>query len=148
MDSAYLTDMNPRPKGSGAPMTEAHKAALAAGRAQGKAVKDYLDGLEATRPKRGRPRTAEMIQQQLDAIPHALDQVDPVGRLQLIQKRIDLQAALDGMSGDSVDIEALEAAFVKVAAAYSKAKGISYAAWREIGVDPAVLKKAGITRGA
>ncbi len=140
--------MSPRPKGSGAPMTDAHKAALAAGRAQGKAVKDYLDGLEATKPKRGRPRTADMIQQQLDAIPRALEQVDPVGRLQLIQKRLDLQAALDSMSGDAVDIEALEEAFVRVAAAYSTAKGISYAAWREIGVDAAVLKKAGISRGA
>ncbi len=128
-------------------MTDEHKAALAAGRAQGLAVRSYLEGLEASKPKRGRPRTADMIQQQLDVIPRALEQVDAVGRLQLIQKRIDLQASLDAMSGDAVDIEALEEAFVKVAAAYSKAKGISYAAWREIGVDTAVLKRAGISRG-
>jgi hypothetical protein len=128
------------------PMSEEHKVALAAGRAQGKAVRDYLEALEGSKPKRGRPRTADVVRQQLDAIPHALDAADPVGRLQLIQRRIDLEAELERLEGSTVDIGALEAAFVEVAAAYGKAKGISYAAWREIGVDAAVLKKAGINR--
>jgi len=35
---------------------------------------------------------------------------------------------------------------VEVAKSYSSRKGISYAAWREVGVEPAVLKKAGISR--
>jgi hypothetical protein len=35
---------------------------------------------------------------------------------------------------------------VKVARSYGERNGITYTAWREIGVDPAVLKKAGITR--
>jgi uncharacterized protein YicC (UPF0701 family) len=129
-------------------MTEEHKAALAAGRAQGKAVRDYLEALESNRPKRGRPRTAEMIQQQLDAIPSALADADAVTRLQLIQRRMDLESDLQAMSGKGVDVSALEEEFVKVAAAYSKSKGITYAAWREIGVDPTVLKKAGISRNA
>ncbi|HVT78054.1 MAG TPA: hypothetical protein VHD87_13550, partial [Acidimicrobiales bacterium] len=59
---------------------------------------------------------------------------------------IDLEAELERLEGSTVDIDALEAAFVQVADAYGKAKGISYAAWREIGVDPAVLKRAGISR--
>ena len=128
------------------PMSEDHKVALAAGRAQGKAVRDYLEALEGSKPKRGRPRTAEIVRQQLDAIPRALDNADAVGRLQLIQKRIDLEAELERLEGSTVDISALEEAFVQVAAAYGKAKGISYAAWREIGVDAAVLKRAGVTR--
>jgi hypothetical protein len=37
---------------------------------------------------------------------------------------------------------------VKAARDYGQRKGISYAAWREAGVDAAVLKKAGIGRGA
>lgn len=127
-------------------MTPEHKAALAAGRAQGKAVRDYLEALEGSRPKRGRPRTAESVRQQLDAIPQQLDDADAVSRLQLIQKRIDLEAELERLEGSTVDIGALENAFVEVAAAYGKAKGISYAAWREIGVDAAVLKRAGISR--
>ena len=32
--------------------------------------------------------------------------------------------------------------------AAARAEAISYAAWREAGIDPAVLKKAGIGRGA
>ena len=128
------------------PMSEEHKVALAAGRAQGKAVRDYLEALEGTKPKRGRPRTAEVIRQQLEAIPRALESADAVNRLQLIQKRMDLEAELERLSGPTVDVEALENAFVEVAAAYSQAKGISYGAWREIGVDAAVLKRAGINR--
>ena len=36
--------------------------------------------------------------------------------------------------------------FVKVARSYSERQGITYTTWREIGVDAAVLSKAGITR--
>ncbi len=43
---------------------------------------------------------------------------------------------------------ALEADFVKAAKNYSERKGISYAAWREAGVDAGVLKAAGLRRGA
>jgi hypothetical protein len=128
------------------PMSEEHKVALAAGRAQGKAVRDYLEALEGTKPKRGRPRTADTIREQLDHTAVALADADPVSRLQLIQKRIDLEAELQRLEGSTVDIKALEDAFVDVAAAYGKAKGISYGAWREIGVDAAVLKRAGISR--
>ncbi|MEY2471879.1 MAG: hypothetical protein QOK28_1208 [Actinomycetota bacterium] len=128
------------------PMSEEHKVALAAGRAQGKAVRDYLEALEGSKPKRGRPRTAEGVRQQLDAIPKQLEDADAVSRLQLIQRRMDLEAELERLSGPAVDIGALEEAFVQVAKAYSESKGISYGAWREIGVDAAVLKRAGITR--
>ncbi|MEY2396922.1 MAG: hypothetical protein QOJ00_96 [Actinomycetota bacterium] len=127
-------------------MTEAHKAALAAGRSQSLAVKNYLEALETTKPKRGRKRTPETIQKQIADIDAQLDSAPVVTRLNLIQRRMDLVADQEALSGPGVDIDALEAEFVKVAAAYSKAKGITHAAWREIGVDPAVLKKAGIAR--
>jgi hypothetical protein len=127
-------------------MTEAHKAALAAGRAQGIAVKNYLEALENTKPKRGRKRTPDTIKMQIEGIDAIIDSVPVVTRLSLIQKRMDLVAEHDALAGPGVDIDTLGAEFVKVAAAYSKAKGISYTAWREIGVDPAVLKKAGISR--
>ena len=50
--------------------------------------------------------------------------------------------------GTKVDLSALEADFVKTAAKYAERKGISYAAWRELGVPADVLKKAGISRGS
>jgi hypothetical protein len=65
--------------------------------------------------------------------------------LNLVQERMDLHEELETM-GAKVDISALEDDFVRVAYSYSSRRGISYAAWREIGVDAAVLKKAGLTR--
>ena len=44
------------------------------------------------------------------------------------------------------EIEALESAFVAVAAPYSARKGLTYAAWRAVGVTPRVLRAAGIGR--
>ena len=128
-------------------MSNAHKEALALGREQGRAVRRYLEALELHKPKRGRKRTPESIQRQLAAIEDKLPAADALTRVQLIQQRMDLQAELETKSA-TVDLSSLEAGFVKAARDYGQRKGISYAAWREAGVDAAVLKKAGIGRGA
>lgn len=130
------------PKG---PMTAEHKAALAAGRSEGKAVRDYLDVLRSTKPKRGRKRTSDSISKRLATIESEMATADPIRELKLVQERLDLQAELSQV-GDTVDVAALETEFVKVAKGYSGRNGISYAAWRAIGVDAAVLKSAGIGR--
>ena len=129
------------------PMSDEHKAALAEGRNQGRAVRRYLEALDAHRPKRGRKRTAESMQKRLDRIDADLASADPLKRLQLIQERLDLTAELD-RAGETVDLSGLEQEFVEAAADYSKRKGISYAAWRELGVEPTVLKRAGISRSS
>lgn len=126
-------------------MSNEHKAALARGRAEGKAVREYLEALRAISPKRGPKRTAHTVQAQLDRIEQELPHAAVVDELLLLQQRRDLQAELEVMN-QRVDINALEDAFVKVAASYSEAKGIDYATWREVGVKPAVLKAAGVTR--
>jgi hypothetical protein len=46
----------------------------------------------------------------------------------------------------SADVEALEAAFLAVVGPYSERKGLTYAAWRAVGVKPGVLRAAGIPR--
>jgi hypothetical protein len=46
---------------------------------------------------------------------------------------------------DSIDLTALESEFVAAAYSYAQRRGICFAAWREVGVDEAVLRKAGIT---
>ncbi len=46
----------------------------------------------------------------------------------------------------AADIEALEASFIAVAGPYSARKGLTYAAWRAVGVKPRVLRAAGIPR--
>lgn len=127
-------------------MSDAHKEALAEGREQGRAVRRYLEGLEANRPRRGRKRTPEGIQRRLAAIEERLSSADALSRLHLAQERMDLEAEL-ASSSDGVDIGALETAFVKAAGPYSSRKGIGYEAWRAAGVEPRVLKAAGIGRG-
>ncbi len=126
-------------------MTAQHKAALAEGRAEGRAVKAYLEALEKNRPKRGRKRTPDSIKKRLATIESQLDDASPIQRLQLIQERMDLGRAL-AMLDTKVDLSALETGFVKAGASYSKRKGISYAAWRELGVPADVLTRAKITR--
>lgn len=128
-------------------MSSEHKAALAQGRAEGRAVRTYLDALRANKPKRGRKRTPDSIKKRLAAIDAELDASDALGELRLVQERRDLQRELDSM-GEAVDITALEAGFVDVARSYSERQGIDYASWREVGVPAAVLKRAGISRGA
>lgn len=128
-------------------MTDEHKAALAEGRAQGRAVRGYLEALEAHRPKRGRKRTPESMRARLATIESTIDDADPMTRLQLVQERIDLEAAIEAAE-TTVDMSALEDGFVEAASAYGARKGISYAAWREVGVPAAILKRAGISRGA
>ncbi len=127
-------------------MSADHKAALAVGRVQGTAVRNYLDAITANKPKRGRKRTAATIEARLAKLDVDMGDADPLRLLKLTQERINLNAELATM-GKSVDLTALEAAFVKAAKGYGERKGITYAAWRQVGVTAEVLAKAGITRG-
>jgi len=128
-------------------MTDQHKAALALGRAEGRTVREYLDGLRASKPKRGRKRTTDSINARLAAIDEELATADPLSELKLVQERMDLTNELANMD-TGIDLTSLEADFVKVAQGYSERQGISYAAWREVGVEASVLKRAGISRSS
>lgn len=130
-----------------APMSKDHKEALAIGRAEGRSVRAYLEALESSRPKRGRKRTKESIGTRLEKIDGELETADALKRLQLTQERLDLANELENMDS-GVDISELEGEFERVARGYADRKGISYAAFRQLGVPAAVLKKAGITRAA
>ena len=123
-------------------MTETEKSEVAA-------IRDYLKALEQNAPQRGRKRTTESVGRQLATLEGELAGASVTKRLSLIQQRIDLEAELEALSqAASVDLTALEAGFATYAAAYGGRRGISYAAWREIGVSSATLKSAGIRRSA
>jgi hypothetical protein len=128
-------------------ITPEHKAAMAAGRAEGRAIKTYLEALESNKPRRGRRRTPDSINARLEKIDQELQGADPMKRLSLIQERLDLLAELDQLQ-EPVDMTALEEQFVIAAKGYSERKGISWAAWREVGVPASVLERAGVSRGA
>ena len=121
-------------------MTDSEKTEVAA-------VRDYLKALEQNTPRRGRRRTTESVGRQLAALEGEMAGSSVTKRLTLIQQRIDLEADLEALSQRaSVDLSALEAGFATHAAAYGGRRGISYAAWREIGVSSPTLKSAGIRR--
>lgn len=134
-------------KSDNSAMSDDHKAALAQGRHESRVVREYLEALKSTKPKRGRKRTAESIQKRLDKIESELSAADPLNELLLLQERRDLQDEFEAL-GSGADISSAEAEFVKIALAYSNRRHISYATWREIGVEAAVLKKAGILRSS
>ena len=126
-------------------MSDAHKAALAEGRELGRAVRQYLEALDSTKPQRGRRRTPDSVRKRLAKLPDEIATADAAKRVSLIQERIDLERELAELS-NSTDIAALETGFVAAAKRYSEIKGLSYAAWREAGVPAAVLKAADIRR--
>jgi len=126
------------------PMSEEHKAALAQGRRESRAIKSYLQALGSRRP--GRPVTAESVQKRISAIDERIAaETDPLKQLDLRQEKIDAEETLKEVEAKQ-DIEELEAGFIEVAKSYSERKGISYTAWRQVGVPASVLKQAGVPR--
>lgn len=112
-----------------------------------RAVRDYLEAIEANKPRRGRKRTPESIAKRLEAIESEMADASALKRLELAQERIDLGSELASMD-ESIDMEALEAGFVEHAQWFGaqKTPPITYAAWREVGVSAATLKAAGVSR--
>ncbi|MEN8113633.1 MAG: hypothetical protein ABFS21_04545 [Actinomycetota bacterium] len=126
-------------------MSEDHKAALAQGRRESKAIKAYLEAIVVPK-RRGRPVTPETLELKIAGIDEKVrSESNPLARVDLIQARLDAQEALDQMTV-TVDMEALEAGFVEHAASYSERKGITWPAWREAGVAANVLAAAGVKR--
>ena len=143
--AATKTKSKGKSTGAKSTMTAAHKAALAKGREEGRVVRHYLEALDETKPRRGRKRTPESIQKRLVAIDTAFPDAAPLKRLQLAQEELNLEAEL-AVVDDVIDVAGLEKAFIKVARAYGDRKGISYSAWRTVGVTAAVLQSAGVAR--
>jgi hypothetical protein len=109
-------------------------------------VRRYLAALETER-KGGKRRLADSIANRILKIDELLVTADPLSRLHLTQERIDLHGEqIRYANGASDDVSSLEKQFIKVARSYADRLGISYAAWRQVGVDPEVLERCGIVR--
>ena len=113
-------------------MSAEHKHALAVGREESRAVRRYLEALEAHKPKRGRKRTSDSIQARLRQIDARLPNADALSRVHLVQERINLEAELAAKE-ETVDLKSLEEGFVSAAKGYGERKGLTYAAWRAAG---------------
>jgi hypothetical protein len=125
-------------------MSDEHKAALAQGRREGRAVKQYLKLVGSRRP--GRPVTKESLEKRIAGLAEKIDaEDDPLKKLELIQSRLDAEDQMAEVE-DAVDADAIEKEFIEVAKSYSERKGLTYTAWRESGVSAQVLRDAGIPR--
>lgn len=125
-------------------MSDEHKAALAEGRRQSRAIKAYLAALGQRRP--GRPVTAKSLKDRIASLESKIDsESDPLRKVDLRQARLDAETQLRQLD-DRPDFAEAEAGFVKNAKAYSDRRGITYTAWREAGVPAEVLRKAGVPR--
>ena len=126
------------------PMSDEHKAALAKGRRESRAIKRYLEALGRRKP--GRPVTRESLERKLAGLNAKIGtESDPLKRVDLVQQRLETKTALASM-GDSANLSVLEEEFIEVVKGYSGRKGISYSAWREIGVPADVLRRAGMAQ--
>ncbi|MDP8929643.1 MAG: hypothetical protein M3O70_13985 [Actinomycetota bacterium] len=109
-------------------------------------MRNYLEALHAD-DQRGRPIDRQSVQARIERLQSQInDEPKAVRRVELIQQRLDAERRLAGLE-ESTDRESLVRDFIEVAEAYSQRRGITYTAWREVGVPAAVLKEAGITRG-
>ncbi len=125
-------------------MSAEHKAALAEGRRQAKAIKAYLEALGSRKP--GRPVTADSLKKKIDSLNEKISsETDPLKRVDMVQQRLDAEDGLSNLASN-VDFGQLESDFVKAAKGYSSRKGITYSAWREAGVPAEVLRRADIPR--
>ncbi len=132
-------------KSSTRTMTAEHKAKLAQGRTESRVVSKYLEALSAGKGKRGRKRTPESISMQIARIDREIEAAPAIRRLELTQMRYDLEVERERLEA-RVDIAGVEKEFIKIAKSYAKRTGISYNAFRSLGVPAEVLKKAGISR--
>ena len=104
-------------------MSAQHKAALAEGRSEGRAVKNYLEALAAEPPAAGPAAHARFHQEAPRRHRRRrYGDVSALQQLQLVQERMDLQKELEAM-GTKVDLSALESDFVKTASKYAAAQG-------------------------
>jgi hypothetical protein len=126
-------------------MSAEHKAALAEGREQGRAIRAYLEAVEGHRPRRGRRRSADAITHRLAAIEAEIPCAEPLDRVHLLQERLDLRAE-QAAEAAKTSLAELEAAFVRAVGPYSERKALSYQAWREAGVSADLLRRGGLSR--
>ena len=124
------------------PMSEEHKAALARGRKEARAIKTYLNVLDSRKP--GPPVTKESLESRFESVNNKLDgEYNVLNRVELLQKKLDIEEGLSAFE-DALNFDELEEEFIKHAKSFSERKGISYTAWRNFGVPAAALKNAGI----
>jgi hypothetical protein len=132
-----------------AKQTEEQKAAMIEGRKAATAVRLYLEALDRTKPRRGRPKqkTMEQLDVEIEALRAAFDAADPMGRLPLLKKLDKVGAEIRELQEEEAAEEMLAPLakeFIQCAAGYSERHGTLHHHWLAVRVPPEVLAEAGI----
>jgi hypothetical protein len=100
-------------------------------------VENYLQYVNSTRNGQ---RTADYYTKKINEIQERLDteELTMLVQLDLVQKIRNFEAAREQIVEDPTD------EFREVIASYSKRKGISRAAWREMKVPMSIIREAGL----
>jgi hypothetical protein len=109
-------------------------------------VNPYLLSLSAKKKNNSGKRSPERLAAKLETISAKLDTdttLTPVARLRLYQDRIDITRDLNAATYQP-DIDGLVKLFIEVGAEWAKDTGISYQAFRDMGVPTSVLREARI----
>ena len=102
-----------------------------------KVVGAYLRFID--QPKRSRAQE-EQSRKRRAKLNEQINKASGVAKLRLIQERLNVERKVVAQDRHSVS----EERFIEVCAAYSQENGISWSAWREIGVSEDVLRRAGL----
>ncbi len=109
-------------------------------------VDRYLAAVNAPR-RRGRKVSKSTLEQRLSSARVRVKTATGIDRVLAAQEVRDLQAKLSQLNSTrGVNVDTLEAEFVKVAKRFGENRGIGYGAWRDAGVSAQVLKRAAIAR--
>ncbi len=103
--------------------------------------------IEAIQKGKGRRVDPKTIERRLAKARQALAAAkNPLQKIELTEKVLRLEKALKEAQKGGGKTSDVEKAFIQHAASFARRKGISYRAFREMGVPPDVLAKAGIKR--
>lgn len=126
--------------------TDEQKGEAARKRSQHVAIRNYLDALGSANGNRAKdPAKLELRLKEIEA---QLPDARPIDRLKLLQEQMDLTVALNATDHSVDGFVELEAAFIEQAWEWAQRNGISYKAFRELGVPASTLRDAGISRSA
>jgi hypothetical protein len=129
----------------GRQLTPREKEAMSEGRERSRIIDKYLRELATGKYHKRGPGKADpaSIKAELADLDTKLATAEGIQKLLLTQKREQLTLDLEGR-GDEDKFQQLEQAFMRVARQFSADRGISYNAWRDMGVPARVLLKAKI----
>jgi hypothetical protein len=129
------------------PLSKSQKTKMQQALMEATIVRSYLEILRE-RPGPGRRRSKETIELRISAIEVALEEaatMDTIRLLEITQEKLNLEAELEVVYETRAErLADAEERFIAVCASFTERKGLTYQAWRAVGVPAAVLKKAGI----